>query len=74
MRFYGTMNNGGKAATKGGTAKTGLSGHLRGWNIGAEVSLSVDKDNNDQIEINITRGSENPTTAKRLGTFTLKDI
>jgi hypothetical protein len=53
-RFYGEVGN----KTSMGDASSGLSGHIRGWRVGAEVRIYADSDtDNDVCSISATGGS-----------------
>jgi len=43
-------------ATRQGSAKSGISGHIRGWNIGARVEIR-DRDGTDVVQVFQTAGS-----------------
>ena len=44
-RFYGSIYGSGKTiAQKAGSKDSGINAHIRGWNIGVNVNLLVDKD------------------------------
>lgn len=60
--FYGSMDGVGKTTrTATGTKNTGLSAHVRGWDLGVYVDLRVDADGKDVIEVYRTGGSNNST-------------
>jgi len=50
-RFYGEITGRAKTVGRVGTPTSGLEGHLRGWNVGVRVELSVDENDNDRIEV-----------------------
>jgi len=55
--FYGEIRGQAKTiATRRGSKTSGLSGHLRGWNIGVRVELTH-RDGVDVIEVYHTSGS-----------------
>jgi len=44
--------------TRCGTKNSGITGHLRGWNLGAMVNVWYDeKSGEDRVEVFITNGS-----------------
>lgn len=74
-RFYGEIQ--GKAKTKAtrlGSAASGLIGHVRGWDIGVEVSCYVDDKGNDIVTVYLTSGSNAKLPSKYLGTFNAEDL
>jgi len=71
-RFYGSIYGSGKTiAQKAGSKDSGINAHIRGWNIGVNVNLLVDKDDNDIVSINLTGGSNDNFSKKCLGRFKL---
>ena len=38
--FYGSMSNGKGEATRAGSKVSGLSAHIRGWNVGVSVRIA----------------------------------
>lgn len=67
-RFYGEIHGtrGGRA-TRLGTS--GMSAHIRGWNVGVEVICRI-LDECDVIEIYATGGSHAPSAKRLLATVT----
>ena len=56
-RFYGSLKGSARtSATRQGTANTGITGHVRGWDIGVEVEAR-DEDGQDVFSIFKTLGS-----------------
>lgn len=72
-RFYGSLQGSRGEATRQGTTKSGIRGHIRGWHIGAEVSVYPNQLDEDVVHVQITRGSGNSSTLLDLGTFKLVD-
>lgn len=68
-RFYGSIQGSRGEATRLGTAKSGLRGHIRGWAIGARVNCFVDDDGEDAVSISITSGSNGDINETWLGTW-----
>lgn len=54
--FYGSMNGGRGETTRTGHKTTGMSAHLRGWNIGTRVQV-VHRNGADVVEVYATTGS-----------------
>lgn len=74
-QYYASIQGSGGQATKMGTKKTGINGHIRGWHIGAQVWMSYNEETGeDECTINLTGGSRGSLVDKQLGTFTVKDI
>jgi len=74
-QFYGDIQGNRGQATRMGTKKTGLDGHIRGWNIGARVWMSYNEQTKeDECTIDLTAGSHRSGQTKRLGTFTVKNL
>ena len=67
-RFYGEIKGSRGMASRMGTKNSGFYAHIRGWNIGIRVELSVDKDGNDLISVYKTGGS-NYGGGELIGTF-----
>lgn len=57
-QFYAEIIGSRGPATRMGTKESGLSGHLRGWNIGVRVYLGH-VNGKDTIEVYRTEGSNN---------------
>ena len=73
-QFYADIQGNRGQATRMGTKKSGLDGHIRGWHIGARVWMCFNEETQeDECTIDLTGGSRNGGS-KRLGTFTVKDI
>jgi hypothetical protein len=69
-RFYASIQGNRGMATRMGSEKSGMEGHIRGWGIGAYVALHVNTETGeDEISVHITGGSRNPSVLKRLGSF-----
>ena len=72
-RFYGSLQGSRGEATRQGTAKSGITSHTRGWDIGAHVTCWVNENGQDEVTIRLTGGSRNPSTLKTLGSYILAD-
>lgn len=64
-RFYASIQGARGPATRQGNARSGISGHIRGWNVGARIECRVDDDGRDVVTVYRTGGS-NGRTAERL--------
>lgn len=70
-RFYGTLQGSRGEASRQGTAGSGISGHIRGWDIGGAVSCWVGEDGLDRVTLRLTTGSNGHGQTKTIGTFRL---
>lgn len=68
-RFYAKIEGNRGAATRQGTANSGICGHVRGWRIGAKV-VCFD-DGGDCVRVDLTGGSSDSSSILSLGTFKL---
>lgn len=70
-RLYGSMHGQGKTTrTCIGSASSGISAHIRGWNIGVHIDIEGDPNTEkDRISIYSTHGSNDPTIDKILASF-----
>jgi len=66
-RFYGEVQGNRGWASRGGSSDSGIRGHIRGWNIGAQVIVSVDDLGRDTVTIHITGGSNGHSPEKFVG-------
>lgn len=64
-RFYGSMGAGGNESTR----CTGLSAHVRGWQLGASARMSCTEDGEDQVSIFLTSGSAGHSGDQLIGSF-----
>ena len=55
--FYGSIQGNRGEVTRCGSKESGISGHIRGWGVGARVNCYVDKMGDDVVEIYRTSGS-----------------
>lgn len=55
-QFYGSMQGWRGCVTRSGSKVSGLTAHVRGWNIGCRVELSH-KDGKDVVTVYRTHGS-----------------
>jgi hypothetical protein len=56
-RFYGSIQGNRGEATRQGSANSGISCHVRGWDIGIEVRGYVNEEGADEFRVFITGGS-----------------
>ena len=70
-RFYGSLNGSKGEATRQGSKASDMRGHIRGWHIGARVTVYADENDKDTVTIIITGGSSNSTGLVSLGVWQL---
>lgn len=68
-RFYAEIQGMRGPATRMGSEKSGIWGHIRGWHVGAKVVIAVDKDGNDVVQVYKTRGSSGYGPSKLIAEF-----
>jgi hypothetical protein len=62
-RFYGSLTGSARTtATKRGTPSSGVSAHVRGWNIGGKVQVLEGADGRDMVMFRLTGGSNNESS------------
>lgn len=72
-RFYAEIRgNAQTEATRCGTERSGIWGHIRGWDVGIEVNGHVVEDK-DTFHIYATGGSHGSTREVFLGTVTREE-
>ncbi len=71
--FYGSMTGSRGEATRCGTPNSGISGHLRGWDIGCRVDVAVDSDGNDVVRVYATTGSGRSGNDVLIAEYTRED-
>ena len=74
-QFYADIQGNRGQATRMGTKKSGINGHIRGWDVGARVWMSFNEQTGeDECIVDLTSGSGYRGESKRLGVFTAKDL
>jgi hypothetical protein len=68
-RFYASIQGNRGEATRMGNTTSGMHGHIRGWDIGASVEMSVDPGGIDVCTVTITRGSNGNGACLPIGSF-----
>ncbi len=68
-QFYASIQGNRGQATRIGTEKSGIEGHIRGWNSGVEVRGCIDETGNDEFEVYMTSGSGYGTSNERIATI-----
>ena len=70
--FYASIKGNRGMGTRMGTKNSGISGHIRGWNLGVRVEGWIDPQGNDYFDVYRTGGSSGSksdrliTTVKRI--------
>jgi hypothetical protein len=73
-QYYADIQGNRGEATRMGTKNSGLSGHIRGWDVGARVTMRWNElKEEDEVSIELTGGS-NGGRSVNLGTFTHRDV
>lgn len=73
-RFYASIEGQAGIGTRRGSAKSGIRGHVRGWNVGVEVFGRENENGEDEFEVYLTGGSKRGTPDKIIGRFTKADL
>lgn len=75
QHFYGSIEGGRGTATKGGTKASGISGHIRGWNVGARVYVQHNGETGqDKVTVYATSGSGGGGLDVQIAEFTAEDF
>lgn len=74
-RFKADISGSRGTASRLGTAASGMSAHIRGWNLGIRIYADCDSDNReaDGFTIYATGGSNDPSESKLIGYVRLED-
>ena len=72
-RFYGEMTGNRGTATREGTKESGFVAHIRGWNIGVQVDISVNSEGKDEVTVWLTGGSNGAIERKLMFRETEKE-
>jgi hypothetical protein len=73
-RFHASIHGGKGEKTLQGTPKSGINGHIRGWDVGIQVNGEVDSNGNDMFCVYLTSGTNGRKLPRFLGIFTIKDL
>lgn len=72
--FYMTVNNGRSDKTMTGHKTNGIEAHIRGWNVGARVSIRYNPaTDTDEVTVYKTAGSNGAGRDLLVADFTDKD-
>ena len=73
-QFYASIQGNRGEATRMGTKSSGIYGHIRGWDIGAEINMMYDeKTDSDICQITVTGGSNAPGKIVQMFEFRIQD-
>ena len=72
-RFYASIKGSRGEATRQGGEKSGILGHIRGWDFGVEVVGYVNSKGQDEFSINLTGGSNGSMRPVHLGDYKRED-
>ena len=78
-RFYASIQGNRGGATRQGTTNSEMSGHVRGWHVGAKVYMlpqeeDGSKDQVDAVQIYLSGGSTGCHSDVFIGKFTQEDL
>jgi hypothetical protein len=69
-RFYATIRGARGEASRTGTRGSGITGHVRGWDVGARVRIYEGPDGEDVVEVYRTGGSRGAESDRLIARFT----
>jgi len=73
--FYGDIQGNRGAASCGGSKESGIASHIRGWNVGARVSIHYDEViGKDVVKVYATGGSLGHRGSELIAKFTAEDL
>lgn len=73
-RFYASIHGNRGEATRQGTEASGITGHIRGWEVGIKVEGFVNGEGNDAFRVYLTGGSGHFGKHKLIGEFTEGEV
>jgi hypothetical protein len=69
-RFYASIQGQDMLeATRRGSKKSGIGGHIRGWDTGIRVEGRVNATGDDEFDVYLTGGSNRRVAETLMGTF-----
>ena len=71
--FYASIQGNRGEATRQGSKDSGIYGHVRGWDVGAQVTCYVDGEGRDRVSVRLTGGSNGAVAGKCLGEYYCED-
>jgi hypothetical protein len=72
-RFYASIQGSRGEATRQGTDNSGITGHIRGWDVGINIKGYV-KDGKDWFHVYLTHGTGGSGTDMHLGTYSEEEL
>jgi hypothetical protein len=67
-RFYASIGGSAQTgATRQGTERSGIRGHVRGWNSGVKVIGFANDEGEDEFRVYVTGGSNGYTSDQLIG-------
>lgn len=74
-RFKGDIEGSRGTASRLGSEASGMTAHIRGWNLGIRIYAQSDNDNpdDDGFTLYVTGGSNDPSVCKLIGYVRLED-
>lgn len=70
-QFYANIQGSRGEATRQGGKATGISGHIRGWEVGCQVYISYDKKTDkDVVKVYKTSGSNGSKPSELIAEYT----
>jgi hypothetical protein len=73
--FYAEIQGNRGVASRGGSKKSGIRGHIRGWHVGARVICYFNEQTEqDEVEIIATAGSYNTGKTAVVASFSADDM
>ena len=72
-RFYASIEGNRGPATRMGTPNSGISGHVRGWNMGIRVE-GYDYEGSDHFRVYLTGGSNGACSDQLVGEFSTREV
>ena len=72
-QFYATIRGSRGEASRMGGKDSGITGHVRGWDVGARVQM-VHRNGEDVCHVYLTGGSGGGSSERYLGTYTKEDL
>ena len=73
-RFYASIQGSRDEATRMGGKGSGITGHIRGWNVGVRVIGHTNNQDEDVFTVYLTFGSNGGGNDTIIGTFTATDL
>ena len=73
-RFYASIGGNRGEAIQQGTPKSGIHGHIHGWDLGVKIRGYAVDDGEDQFDVYVTSGSNGRMNSRLLATITTADL